>query len=115
VGLAVAAIALLGNFDSLGPVAVAVALVLAAVAIWIFYGWFGRGVKWTYFLVFVAAALGLAPYISALVGGPLQARAGQFLGTGGLISAIVTNALVLLILLLPKTRYHFGFLPKKSR
>ena len=115
VGLGVVAIALLGNLDSLGPVAVATALVLAAVAVWIFYGWFGRGVKWTYFLVLVAAALGLVPYISALVGGPLQAWAGQYLGTGGLISAIAVNALVLLILLLPKTRYHFGFLPKTSR
>jgi hypothetical protein len=115
VGMCVLAIALLGNFDALGPVAAAVALVLAAVAIWIFYGWFGRGVKWTYFLVFVAAVLGLVPYVSALAGGPLRAWAGQYLGTGGLISAIVANAVVLLILLLPKTRYHFWFLPKRSR
>lgn len=115
VGLGVLAVALLGNFDSLQPVAIAVALVLGAAAVWIFYGWFGRGVKWTYFLVFIAAALGLVPYVGALVGGPLKVLAKQYLGTGGLISAIVANALVLLILLLPKTRYHFGFLPKKSR
>ena len=113
--LVVLAVALLGNFDSFRPVATAVALALAAVAIWIFYGWFGRGVKWTYFVAFVLTALALILNVGALVVGPLRTWRQSYAGPGAMIGAAVTNALVVLILLLPKTRYHFGFLPKKSR
>jgi ABC-type transport system involved in multi-copper enzyme maturation permease subunit len=86
---------------------VAAGLLGAAVASWLLWGWFGRGVGWSYRIV-----LGLSGLFflrnAALLGAPGATGFLRFRETPELLFLeAVLGAAVLLILLLPRTRRHF--------
>ncbi len=117
--LAVAAVlvaaALLGNVDQLLRIVASAGVLLAAAAIWMFGGYLGRGAKWAYLLALVMSAIALAGSAAAWLAPDAWGGAWRRIGSTWLVLGVVANALVLLILWLPKTRYHFGFMPKKAR
>lgn len=84
-----------------------------AVAGWVFWGRFGRGAKWAYWLLAACAAGVLGLSVSHLAGATLPAALGKSAPVAGGVGA----ALSLLILSLRKTRYHFGLVrkPRKPR
>ncbi len=79
-------------------------LVVAAVAGWVLSGWFGRGVKWTWYFMLVCT--GLAIVMVAATG----FRSSADVSTPTL--AVAAAGVVALILLLPRTRHHFGIFRK---
>lgn len=88
---------------------IAIGLILAlVVAAWFYWGFFARGARWTYWvagvLAILALGLGAACLIEPRLGEALQVRER---GAVVAVLGILTNAAMLLILLLPKTRYHF--------
>ena len=110
------AVMLAGNFDSLRRIAIAVGVAIVAGGGWLLAGLFGRGAKWTYLLALTLAGLVLIAAPVLLYVSALQATAQQLQwDPGRAIAACAIAAAVLGILVLPKTRYHFGFMPSKSR
>ena len=83
------------------------ALLIAGVLGWLLWGYFARGARWSWLLVTGAAGLGCAAAGALLAVGAatpwLKGRIGQAPPTAGAIAA----AIVLIFLLLPKTRRHF--------
>ncbi len=80
-------------------------LVVAAVAGWVLSGWFGRGVKWTWYFMLVCAGLAIA--LVAAMG----FRSSDDVSTQAL-AVVAAAGVVALILLLPRTRHHFNILRK---
>jgi len=85
----------------------AAALLAAAIGLWLLWGYFSRGLRWSYY---AAAALCAAVTAVLLVG--LQAPGAEALRLGQgpvpvLVEAVVA-ALALLVIVLPKTRRHFA-------
>lgn len=76
----------------------AAGLLAASVVGWIFWGLFGRGARWSYRVVLLAGAAGLAAALLAATGLEPVLRT----GATGLAAVIIA------ILLLPQTRRHFG-------
>jgi hypothetical protein len=89
-------------------VAVGAALVVLAPVLWVFWGCFVRGSRWSYWLLLILAALDLVRSGIVLLPGPT----GDFLAVGEpdaqLIVHAVAAAVVLLILVLPASRRHFS-------
>jgi hypothetical protein len=85
-------------------------LAAGAVVNWMYWGWFGRGLKWTYFTTWLLA-LGV---LGINVWDLLDPR--PLLGLSDPPEAIMAGVclLVCLILVLPKTRDHFNLLRKRS-
>ncbi len=79
-------------------------ILMGAVFAWLFWGWFGRGVKWTYFLVMSATILTGGISVACLLGGGW----GLDLSTPILVADVIVSGLCVLILLLPNSRYHFN-------
>ncbi len=83
-------------------------LLAAGVIGWLVSGYFARGARWTYFLVAAAAVLTLA---SGLAGSLLQRLiegwAGRELNPVPFTILAALGVIVLLLLVLPKTRRHF--------
>jgi hypothetical protein len=97
----------LGAFRNVKGVAVSFGAVIIAVAVWMLWGYFARGAKWSYYLVMLLA---IANALGGLIAATVPA-AGEALQIGDetfaafAISAV--SAVVVLIMLLPKTRHHF--------
>lgn len=103
-GAGVLALAVSSGPGSINAAVLAVALAAAAVVGWVLCGWFGRGVKWTWYLALVCA--GLTIILAAVLGFGSSAEVSR------LILSAVAAAAVVLILLLPRTRHHFEILRK---
>jgi hypothetical protein len=75
-----------------------------------YWGWFGRGLKWTYFTTWLLAVGILGVSVADL----LTPR--SLLGLTDPLVAVLAGLclLVCLILVLPKTRDHFNLLRKRS-
>ncbi len=110
IGAGIFALTFPGGFASTIAVIVAVGLVVTAVAGWVFWGWFGRGVKWTYFLVLVVAVVGLGFTLAGLTG--VWRLPADY--DGLLVAGTIAGGCTMLILLLPRTRHHFGILRKSG-
>jgi len=105
-----AAVAVL-RFVSAWSVLAGLAWLAGAGVSWVFWGWFGRGVKWTYWLLLACVIGGVGLVAAELMGAGMLPRAGKpVLAAAGLAAAGG-----LLILLLPKTRHHFGLIRKRAR
>jgi hypothetical protein len=81
-------------------------LAVLAAGLWILWGLFGRGAKWTWFFV-------LACFVLAGIGGGVllvlpEERRPLSLGAPVLLAGAIAAAAIVGLLLLPKTRYHFG-------
>lgn len=85
-------------------------LAVGAVINWMYWGWFGRGLKWTYFTTWLLV-LGL---LGISVADLLTPR--SLLGLSDPVEALMAglSLLVCVILVLPKTRDHFNLLRKRS-
>ena len=79
---------------------------------WFYWGWFGRGRKWTWYATLAADVLGIAAAATRVV---------QLIGQGGarpwfraipFCAGIGVGLIVLAVLFLPVTRHHFGFTRK---
>ena len=83
-------------------------LVVLAILTWLIFGYFGRGKKWGYFVVFIMAVLGLI----RSMGGLTVSTAEEYLFTTEgrvlLICEAAVAAIVIVILVLPRTRRHFN-------
>lgn len=80
--------------------------VIAGVLGWILWGFFGRGVKWSYWLVLTLAVFTLA-YTQACISGLLKvSQAGLYEPALLAIEAILAAGIIV-IMILPKTRRHF--------
>jgi hypothetical protein len=104
-----AALVVPSYLPALAGVLTAAGLLGLAVLTWLLWGWFGRGLKWTYFVV-----LGLA--LTVLAGGASWALGAWSLPGRDKTWAVVGAAaagLLVLILLLPRTRHHFGLFRKR--
>jgi hypothetical protein len=73
---------------------------------WLLWGWFGRGVRWTWWLVSLVVAAALAGGVAMLVA-PQWRPQWLALGGFGLVFTTAALAAITLILMLPKTREHF--------
>jgi len=80
----------------------AAGLLVAAVGGWLLWGFFGRGVRWSYWAVLAGSVVGLARAVAAEVG---------LVATGQdpvlRVGATILTAATVVILLLPQTRRHF--------
>ncbi|MFP4104801.1 MAG: hypothetical protein ACLFVU_01830 [Phycisphaerae bacterium] len=89
-------------------IGVIVGLIVAGVLTWIFWGYFGRGKKWSYYLVVaVVALLALRNVAALLIPGAHEALP-VFQDSAKLVLELVLEAAVLLVLLLPGSRRHFA-------
>ena len=90
-----------------GFVGAGAAAVACAVG-WIFWGCFGRGARWTYWLLQAVASLGLLAAVACLIT-PETFRLAEF-GADRLLPALgaLWLAAILTILFLPTTRCHFS-------
>jgi len=87
-------------------------LLVAAAAGWLVWGAFGYGRRWSYWLILGLCALSAA----AGPAGLLLPRAGALRAVGGSVAmAALTTiaATTLIVLVLPKTRRHFRFSPRR--
>ncbi len=107
-------------FYNVSGFATAGALLAGAILAWVVWGYFGRGVKWTYYLVLIASAIKACVSIFALVF-PDKARqfvtesipqATAFVESGEfpviIFAAAIVAVAVVVIMFLPKTRRHFA-------
>ena len=83
---------------------------IVATAGWVYWGWFARGVKWTYYLALVCTACALTASIAMVAAAKARAWAG--LSPPAAVACVISHAVLLAILLLPKTRHHFGLVRK---
>lgn len=110
VAMAIVALVIFGRIQnySTSTLSLAGGLLAGAAAGWLFWGYFGRGVKWAYRLTLVVLAAALV----RLILGVTIDSAGEFLrvgvGTAQLVAHIVAIAIVASILVLPSTRRHFN-------
>jgi len=98
----------LPRFHTLGGMLRTAGLLAAGAAGWIVWGAFGRGTKWTWWVVLALATLALGGQVLAAAGlwEPLKgARANPPLR----VISFALTAGVIGILLLPRTRHHFAF------
>jgi len=83
---------------------------------WLLWGYFARGLRWSYFVVATLFVLSLVGAVAGLVIPAVQAVIANGLGdnSGGylMLDAIV-DVVGLIILALPHTRQHFGFIKKR--
>ncbi|MCK4624475.1 MAG: ABC transporter permease [Phycisphaerae bacterium] len=103
IGVGMFAFTMPGGFGSITAVITAAGLIATAIAGWVVAGWFGRGVKWTYYFALVCA--GLAVVLVATAG----FRSSDNISTPALAGVVVAGV-VAIILLLPRTRHHFNIL-----
>jgi hypothetical protein len=97
-----------GEGQTVRSVAVAGGLLAAAVVTWLFWGWFARGLRWSYWTALAAAVAVLGIHgATILSGGSVQASTFA-LTAQQLTLAALAAAFVLLILILPRTRRHFA-------
>ncbi len=83
-------------------------LAVAAVS-WVFWMLFGRGVKWTYFVALLATLLNLARCIAMItLGGNVRWARIPGEADAHIVLQTVIGSVILLILILPKTRRHFA-------
>ncbi len=105
IGVGIFALTIPGGFGSIIAIITAAGLIAAAIAGWVLAGWFGRGVKWTYYFVLVCAGLTVALVVATGL------RSSDNTSTTAL-AGVIAAAVVALILLLPRTRHHFDILRK---
>ena len=86
----------------------AIILCVAAVAGWVLFGWFGRGVKWTWYFAVICAVITVVLAVAAGL------RSISNISTQ-LVLIPAAAAAVVLILLLPGTRHHFNIVRKNKR
>jgi len=87
-------------------IGLAAALAAAAVVGWLYWGWFGRGVKWTYYVALACSGPGL---VAAAIATVVPAvRVPMKLSLPATAACAASLAVWLAILLLPRTRHHFG-------
>ncbi|KPK84911.1 MAG: hypothetical protein AMJ81_04555 [Phycisphaerae bacterium SM23_33] len=110
---AFAGLVVFSGFQGLASVAYGLGLVGLGVVWWYFWGWFGRGLKWTYYLALVVTAAAVLGGVAAVVRSLLRPDARPPLSLAGI--ALTAGAACLLILLLPVTRHHFSILPRSQR
>ena len=87
--------------------AAAAALVAIGVLGWLLWGFFARGAKWAYFLVLAGAALQLIAAVAHLIAPETFHRLGVGQDFAQVILGTLVAAVMLAILVLPKTRHHF--------
>ena len=108
---AVAAAVVLLRLESAASVLGGLAWLVGAVVGWVFWGRFARGAKWAYCLLGTCAVAAVGLSVARLAGAGLPAAVGQT----ATVAAGVAAVLVLLILSLAKTRYHFGLVRKQTK
>lgn len=86
---------------------VAGGMLALAVAGWIVWTCFGRGVRWAYWLVLLCVCLDMARYLAGLI--LPQTREWTIIPdeTVSLVAGVIVDGILLLVLLLPSTRHHF--------
>jgi len=104
-GLGGAIMLSLPRFQRAAGIAQCVGMIVVGAAVWIIAGAFGRGVRWSYWLVLVAAGAVLAGGLTVL----LHPSAAPTLIRLRVVVMVATAAAALLLglLVLPKTRLHF--------
>jgi ABC-type transport system involved in multi-copper enzyme maturation permease subunit len=106
-GIAAAVVASIPEFHTAFGFLTAAALLAAAVGGWLLWGYFSRGVKWSYWLVLAIMVVPVAAYVTGLfvpsAADRLHLRQGPI---AALVSATVAAA-VIVVLILPRTRRHF--------
>jgi hypothetical protein len=92
---------------TVGGLSLAGAAALAAAAAWLVWTFFAMGAKWSYWLV-LTLSVAVGALGAASLSGMRWARRGP-LGhsVGWTVAATVLAGLVMLVLLLPRTRHHF--------
>jgi hypothetical protein len=92
------------KLSNLGLALASAGLLAGAILGWIFWGYFARGARWSYWLLAILSVLGLSYAVGAYVVPGVIPPAGK-----PQLQAIqlIACAAVLLILIMSKTRYHF--------
>lgn len=103
--LALAALYVPGPYSLIADLGLGAGLLALAAAMWMFWGLFGRGARWTYLVAFGATIVGLA-----VAGVLLAVRWNGLAATQRVQMALPLAAglAIVIILLLPKTRFHFS-------
>jgi hypothetical protein len=106
--MGVAAVVLPAGAMNAHMLGVAAILAVAATTCWLLGGWFGRGVRWTYFVTMLALLAGGIGGLACILTGKSVLGMDKPL----LIAASALAAIVLGLLLLPRARDHFGLAHK---
>ena len=97
---------LLPGFHNTRGFAVGGILLLGGVAGWLLWGFFGRGARWSWWMVLLVCAAVLGRGAGLFIpGGPEALKLTE--GRGPIIIETIVSAVVLGVLILPKTRRHF--------
>jgi len=98
----------LSKYHTLGGLTTAGALLAGGGVGWILWGYFGRGVRWVYWLV-LAGSVAAGAMLVAVATGVWEFGSGDDPGTLSIhaVGGAAVSACVLLILVLPRTRRHF--------
>ncbi len=94
-------------YYTLTGLVLACALAVGAVAAWLVWGFFGRGARWSYWVILAIALLVALHGALSTAGVSLEGWVSTTGATGRTTVQFVAAAIVLLILVLPKTRRHF--------
>ncbi len=108
-GIAAAVLGSLSSYHTLDGFALVGSLALVAILGWVLWGYFGRGAKWTYWLVLAGDIAALGALISSLMGLWDLASVGVS-GDPQVRAAVASGFLVCVfcVLILPRTRRHFS-------
>lgn len=87
----------------------ALGMAVLAAGFWLFWGWFGRGVKWTYWVFMIIVVLAAGALGVQLARGLPPARLAGPAGLAALGAAVLVTAMMLL----PRNRFHFGLAGKQ--
>ena len=86
------------------------AVAAGGVLLWFYGGCLGRGLKWAYYLMLTASAVGLLGSAAVAL---LDALGRRLASPTIALPALGASAVALTVLLLPVSRHHFGFVPGK--
>jgi ABC-type transport system involved in multi-copper enzyme maturation permease subunit len=114
VAVAIYAAKVLGNAESVVRVGGAVGLGLLAAVIWLLAGWFGRGKRTGLYVVVAANVVLLAAGVVALIPAFSTVPVVGGWPASAAVAALIAAGVVGLVVVLPKTRHHFGFLPGRA-
>ncbi len=111
VAMAITALVLFSQpgFHTVHGIVGASVLLVSSVAAWKLWGSFGRGTRWSYWVVCVLALGVLAQRISALLAPTVALLRYGSDAPMYVVAGIALSAMVLLILVLPRTRRHFRY------
>jgi len=115
VAAAFAGAVVVANLRSPIQIATGAGMIAMGVFGWFYWGWFGRGLKWTWYATLASIVAEVAGFVTVVVLVLLAGGPRPWYGAIPYCVGIGLCLIVLGVLVLPVTRHHFGFAGGKRR